>query len=488
MPSIKQLTLCLDYLNEEKTFSEGDTITGSVTLDLEKESKIEKFFVKAKGDANVHWSEKRGDRNHSYNAHDRLFKVKQFFIPETSKDTVLPRGRHQYKFSLQIPMGNMPSSFRGAYGKIVYKLVATLSRSWKLNREDEKELNFVSKSISDIGSLMSRQVRSTNKEMGLFSSGTVHMDVTVDKTAYAPGETIALAVKVKNSSSKDMTPKFILKKKVVYRASGSKKYHEDVVCRMVGDLIKSGEEETINCGMKIAADQGLTVHNSGIISVEYQLKVYLDISFASDPEVRFPLVIVPASLTSGLYPSGPVGPYPQGAFGGPHHGYPAAPGPGKSDFPEYPAPPNMYPANPGVYAGQPTVYPAPPLPIGGGYSNPLPQHPSPYGSPFSSSSSTPVHHNPPTVPIAPMLDPTPSAPSMFQPSPSAPSMFQPSPSAPPLFQPPPSAPPMFDLPPSMQMMNTNFLSQQDEQPPSYMSLFPPSVSETSSAVSDAKNK
>ena len=85
MPTIKDLTLTYDALNEEKTFSEGDTLTGTVTMCLEKDTKVESFFVKLKGDANVHWSEKRGEHNHSYNAHRRYFKLKQFLIPENTK-------------------------------------------------------------------------------------------------------------------------------------------------------------------------------------------------------------------------------------------------------------------------------------------------------------------------------------------------------------------------------------------------------------------
>lgn len=48
----------------------------------------------------------------------------------------------------------MPSSFRGSHGKIVYKLTVTLSRSWKLDRTAEQELNFVSRSIPDLQNFM----------------------------------------------------------------------------------------------------------------------------------------------------------------------------------------------------------------------------------------------------------------------------------------------------------------------------------------------
>lgn len=85
MPAIQSLTLICDALNENETFSEGDLLTGKVTLALLKETPVESLTVKAKGDADVRWTRKSGDRTHTYSAHKRYFKLKQFLIPEDSK-------------------------------------------------------------------------------------------------------------------------------------------------------------------------------------------------------------------------------------------------------------------------------------------------------------------------------------------------------------------------------------------------------------------
>lgn len=84
MPSVESLTIAYDFLNEQGTFSGGDIITGNVTLTLEKETKVQSLCVKAKGDADVRWSEKRGDKTKVYSAHTRYFKLKQFLTAEGS--------------------------------------------------------------------------------------------------------------------------------------------------------------------------------------------------------------------------------------------------------------------------------------------------------------------------------------------------------------------------------------------------------------------
>ena len=84
---------------------------------------------------------------------------------------------------------------------------------------------------------------------------------------------MAVTVKVKNTSSKDMTPKFSLKQNVTFHAQGRRKYSGSEICKLVGEVIEKKSEKTITCALKIPPDQILSIQNCEILSVEHQFKV-----------------------------------------------------------------------------------------------------------------------------------------------------------------------------------------------------------------------
>nr|XP_057926329.1 arrestin domain-containing protein 3-like [Doryrhamphus excisus] len=465
MPAVKGFSIVYNALNEDGTFSEGDTLSGKVTLALQKPSAVQSLFVKVKGDAQVRWTTRSGNHNHTHSSHRRYFKLKHFLIAESTNETVLPQGNHVYDFSFTLPSTSMPSSFKGSHGYIVYRLEAKLSRSWRVDQTVDKEIFFRSKSLPYLQTLMSPQIGVADKEVGIFSSGNVHMEVTVDRTAYAPGQTAMIVAKINNSSSSDMIPKVRLTQAIVYTASSSTKHESRYIHKIAGQSVHPHSNKEISWAVKIPANQELSIKNCDIISVEYSLKVYLDISFAFDPAVNFPVIIISPTLMSCSQPS------VSGPSRSPNSDFlPFAP-----SVPHYPASPHRYPAAqaysapPPSYPGNPSLmYPNQPVPTAWRYSNPG-SHASSYGSPCLPSSSSNILHPPPNVqsfhPPSQPFHPRPSG-QMTDSDPAIPQVVDTAPSA-----------PAYELPPYL--MNTNFLSQSDEPPPAYSVIFPSSVNEES---------
>lgn len=80
MSPIKDFHLLYNTLNSEETFSEGDTVGGTVFFTLTKETKVKSILVKLKGQAHVSWSEGTGDDRRTYSDRRRYFKVKEYLV------------------------------------------------------------------------------------------------------------------------------------------------------------------------------------------------------------------------------------------------------------------------------------------------------------------------------------------------------------------------------------------------------------------------
>ncbi|XP_059193795.1 arrestin domain-containing protein 3-like [Centropristis striata] len=314
MCRIKDFNLEYTAPNRENIFSEGDTIEGTVTFTLTKDTKIKSMMVKAKGDADVRWTEGNGEDDKIYSDHRRYFLLEEYLVEKNLKGTVLPRGIHRFKFRFQIPKRDMPPSFKGTHGNIAYMLEAKISRRWHFSTVLQKEFKFFSKSFLH-PRLSVPQSGSVGKKMGGFSKGEVQMSATVNTKVCSQGDTLSIDAKICNSSSKKMRLKFSLVQRTEFRDSGSTAISNKSVFEKVGETIRKYSEETVSCQMKIPVDDIFTIHNCDIISVDYYLKVYLDIGSASNPGVEFPLIIVPSGSVN-LQSGESVGPYPAGAVGG----------------------------------------------------------------------------------------------------------------------------------------------------------------------------
>uniref|UniRef100_A0A672T2W1 Arrestin C-terminal-like domain-containing protein n=1 Tax=Sinocyclocheilus grahami TaxID=75366 RepID=A0A672T2W1_SINGR len=225
------------------------------------------------------WTEKSGDDERTYRDRERYFKLKQYFIQESSKKdgSVIRPGRHIFLFRFQLP--------RQSLFKYVCLFVCFIQQP---------------------------QSGTQDKRMKLFSSGKMSLTVSTDKTGYMQGETIRVFVDIDNSSSRDVKLKYSLKQQQTFIAGIRNKRGLKYIIEETRDRIPSGEKSKFIVNMKLPHDLTVTIENCRILKVQYELKVYLDVSFASDPEVRFPMVILPAEQQCCPWQGPPGGfqPYP----------------------------------------------------------------------------------------------------------------------------------------------------------------------------------
>lgn len=84
--TIQKFAIEYNALNDRNTFSNGDTLTGRVIVEVSKETKIKALTVKAKGKADVAWTETQGEESVTYWDKEKYFSQTQSVLPEDQAD------------------------------------------------------------------------------------------------------------------------------------------------------------------------------------------------------------------------------------------------------------------------------------------------------------------------------------------------------------------------------------------------------------------
>ncbi|XP_010790471.1 arrestin domain-containing protein 3-like [Notothenia coriiceps] len=318
MLTVKSLTVNYNPANnEQNTFTSGDCVSGEVKLEVTKECTIDSLSIQFKGKAEVMWSERHGQTTVVYHSKDKYFSIKHFFVGEKKDNrrdneplltnhigktyvNVVAPGCHVYPFTFQIPFQDMPSSFKGSCGKILYSLNAKLSRSLRAPTTDSININYVTNAdLNRDPGLMEPQHESKDKKMKFFNSGTVAMDVNLEKTGFFQGEGLKVMAFIQNNSSREIKPKYCVYSKHSFFARGKRRVSTKDLFREVGEPIPPSSNQNVLKVLPIPLDVEPSILNCSILKAEHRLRVYLDVKYASDPEIKFPIVFLPTPKVPG---------------------------------------------------------------------------------------------------------------------------------------------------------------------------------------------
>ncbi|XP_056312994.1 arrestin domain-containing protein 3-like [Danio aesculapii] len=395
--TVKNISVIYNPINQNNTFTSGDFISGQVILDVVKDTQMQSLSVKIKGKANVCWSEHYGKTTVVYSDKEKFYSVERFFVRTDTKNgndhemlkdpsgqpysSVVAPGRHLYPFTFQLPLQHFPSSLKGSVGKVLYTLETKLCRSMRVSSKAKAEFNYVPGADVSNPELMAPQYGTIDKQMKFFNSGNVSMNISTEKMAYYLGEGLKVLAEIQNGSSRIIKPKYCLYEKYSFFAKGKRKVHTHDLLKEVGESVEPNSKKTVTTVLSIPPSLTASILNCRILKVEYRLRVYLDVKYASDPEIKLPIVVLPLQPVSGANgatnsdfgiwnqsQSGSAGPNlpptapsvkPQNMAGPPGQlGAPDYPGPPVGQFPPpgYPGPPlgqfgaPAYPGPPGQFA------------------------------------------------------------------------------------------------------------------------------------------
>ncbi|XP_036455106.1 arrestin domain-containing protein 3-like [Colossoma macropomum] len=318
--TVKKLSITIDPVNDSNTFTNGDCLSGRVTLKVSKETHIQCFSIKAKGKASVLWSEHYGKYGTVvYHDKETVFKSVQYFVQEKKNkgqdgsllltneagqtySKIVAPGIHVYPFTFQIPLIDMPASFKGYHGNVDYFLEAKLSRSMRISRKASIYFNYVPEGDMSIPDLMMPQCGNTEKKMKFFSSGSVAMNISTERMGYRLGEVLKVRIDIENNSSQTVKPKFCFYQKQSFFASKKRKLAIKKLLKYKGSAIERSTKTTMTEVLYIPEDTCVSILNCKVLKVEYRLKVCLDVKFASNPEIKLPVVLLCQKETSAAAP------------------------------------------------------------------------------------------------------------------------------------------------------------------------------------------
>uniref|UniRef100_A0A4W6G8Z0 Arrestin C-terminal-like domain-containing protein n=1 Tax=Lates calcarifer TaxID=8187 RepID=A0A4W6G8Z0_LATCA len=257
--TVKSLKVTYNPNNEQNTFTSGDWVSGQVALEVAKDCQIESLSIKFKGKAEVLWTERHGQTTVVYHSKDKYFSLKHYFIrdKDTGNSVVAP-GCHM----------------------LLFKCIALINLAF----------------------FQTPQHESKDKKMKLFTSGTVAMDVDLEKTGFFQGERLKVVAHIQNNSSREIKPKYCVYRKHSFFANGKRKLDTKDLLKEVGEPIPPSSSEKVVQILNIPHDMEPSILNCNNIKAEHRLRVYLDVKYASDPEIKFPIIILRALQGSAVAP------------------------------------------------------------------------------------------------------------------------------------------------------------------------------------------
>nr|CAB3223212.1 arrestin domain-containing protein 3-like [Phallusia mammillata] len=280
--------------NGRDTFQPGKFVEGNVLIKITKAVKICKIIIRMVGKCKTKWKTGSGDNEKSYKGKELYCNLDTVLWGSDQQETQMAAGDFSKPFRFRLPR-DCPSTFSTKHGDVWYVLEVVCTFPGIMSVDQEHTLpirvydNVNLSADPQTAELVCRplQIKDEQKEDSCCCSDvSVTTDVTLDKSAYAPGDTIILNGYIENGCSSPMPYTIVLKQQVIcygtrsdfsFTSSGNLKSKEktEEVVSWKGQKIPTRSrkvfqnEETMKIPDIVASD----LRNCRLITVGYYLKI-----------------------------------------------------------------------------------------------------------------------------------------------------------------------------------------------------------------------
>nr|XP_023856958.1 arrestin domain-containing protein 3 [Salvelinus alpinus] len=141
-----------------------------------------------------------------------------------------------------------------------------------------------------------------DKDIVFFASGNISMSIHTEKMGYQQGETLEVTAHITNSSTRTIKPIFYFYEKKSFFARGERRVDTQNLVKEKGESIASSSRQIVTKLFTISAELTPTILNCHILKLEYRLKVALDVALTKNPEIKLPIIVLPATQGLGQEP------------------------------------------------------------------------------------------------------------------------------------------------------------------------------------------
>uniref|UniRef100_A0A182QW93 Arrestin C-terminal-like domain-containing protein n=1 Tax=Anopheles farauti TaxID=69004 RepID=A0A182QW93_9DIPT len=304
--------------NPQGVFYAGDTVNGTVEIQLDKQKKFRGIALRINGFAATSWNAKvaagdaktpkKNKKTHFNGREDYFGSITYFVGSDVGNPLEVVPGVYRYPFTCDIPP-NAPSSKEGKYGHIRYVVKLSLERPWKYDHVFQ--VPFIVKSHADLNLAPDRMLKPARAEViqsfyfGL--TDPLIVTATTPRTGYAPGEVIEVSIHVNNQSSvdvRDIAIKFqridtFLSQVPVVQQHQEYTVMEDRTIGRVAGRNDAAFEENILIGSTVPSDD----ERCKIILTRYEVQLMVrPVRSRKKLLLTLPIVVGTVGLPSTLYP------------------------------------------------------------------------------------------------------------------------------------------------------------------------------------------
>ncbi|CAH6779752.1 arrestin domain-containing protein 2 [Phodopus roborovskii] len=282
----------------EPVFHGGQAVAGRVLLELAGAARVSALRMRARGRARAHWTESRSAGSstaytQSYSERVEVVNHRDTLLaPDSGDISMLPAGRHEFPFSFQLPI-SLVTSFEGKHGSVRYSVKATLHRPWVPARHAQKVFTVIEPVDINIPALLEPQAGAREKVARSWycTHGPVSLSAKIDRKGYTPGEVIPIFAEIDNGSTRAVQPRAALVQTQTFMARGACKQKRTVVASVDGEPVGPGRRALWPGRMLRIPAVGPSILHCRVLSVDYSLKVCVDIPGSSKLLLELPLVI-----------------------------------------------------------------------------------------------------------------------------------------------------------------------------------------------------